>query len=962
MATSEIFQKLYSGLNPEQKRAVDTIEGPVMVIAGPGTGKTQILALRIANILLKTDTAPSSILALTFTEAGSEAMRKRLLDIVGPRAYEIEITTFHGFSNKIIGRFPDAFPGIIGREAAVQIDQIEIVQEILKKGDYSALRPYGDPEYYIRPVQQKISELKRDNISPKEYGEMVARAREEAEAAPERVHVKGAHKGKVKGVYLDLEKRIVRAEELVRLYGEYQEALGERGRYDYDDMIMEVVRALKSDPDLLLQLQEEYQYVLADEHQDANRAQNQILELLVNFHESPNLFIVGDEKQAIFRFQGASLEHFHYFKKLYPEAELITLRHNYRSTQTILDAAAEILRSDLAAQSVAPQKPISVRIFSRPDYEMRAMAEDIAVRLGETPENSPTVAVLYRANKDSHAVVEALEQAGVPFVIESDQEITGDIEIRKLILFLRAIDGYPDEKLFAEALHLNFLSRDEFEIYRAIALARKERKSLYEILHADRLAQQMKGWHKESLNLPLAQFFAFIVRESGFLGHLLAHRDGRIKLQKLEAFFDEVRSLGEAHHDYFLKDFLRYLDLLAEHGGSLARPLSRAGSGVRLMTAHKSKGLEFDLVYIVNATESSWSKRSRGSLFDLRLEPPSDDLSDDDRRLFYVALTRAKREAIISYSEKSIDGKEQFPTRFVASLAVPLVAHEPTTMLEEKYVAHPEEQFRARKSTGHPIKDSAFLRELFDAQGLSVTSLGNYLECPWLYFYRNLLRIPEAPSKHQMFGTAVHAALKRLFDSFVDGDPMSKRALVDSFIKNLDREPLSPKDYDESLLKGKKALPGYYDTYISSWRRTVLSEYAINGVLLDDIKLVGKLDKIEILDNGTDVNVVDYKTGKPKSEREIEAAGYRRQLAFYHLLLDRYENGRFKMVSGEIDFVEPDPKGRYFKKMIVIDKKETLELEATVRRIAEEIRTLAFWDKECDDEECEYCDLRKMMN
>ncbi len=341
--TNTKFKELYKKLNFRQREAVDAIEGPVMVIAGPGTGKTQILTLRIVNILRKTDIPPDAILALTFTEAGVSAMRKRLVSIIGSPAYRVGIFTFHSFCNDIIKRFPEEFPRIIGSTNVSDIDKIVIIKELIEKTTLKLLRPYGDTFYYLHPVRQKISELKRENISPKELELRIKNNELRFKKIPDIRHQKGVYKGKMKGKYETEKKNIEKNKELLKIYITYENMLAERKLYDYEDMILEVIRALEKKQDFCLRLQEEYQYVLADEHQDANNAQNKLLELLVSFHENPNLFIVGDEKQAIYRFQGASLENFLYFQKKYKGARVIILEDNYRSTQTILDAAHSVM-------------------------------------------------------------------------------------------------------------------------------------------------------------------------------------------------------------------------------------------------------------------------------------------------------------------------------------------------------------------------------------------------------------------------------------------------------------------------------------------------------------------------------------------------------------------------------------------------------------------------------------------
>ncbi|MES2966268.1 MAG: ATP-dependent helicase, partial [Patescibacteria group bacterium] len=277
-ALLENFNQAYQALNDAQKEAVDTIEGPVMVIAGPGTGKTQILTLRIANILLKTDTDPTSILALTFTESGAAAMRTRLHKYIGVRAYQVPIYTFHGFADRLIREYPDAYERIVGGKPASDIEKISIIESILDNPSIKKLRPSGDPTYYVQPILRIIGELKKEYISPDALATLVAEQENELEGM-EKTHSKGAHKGKVRGDYTKMEQIVVKNRELIHIYRLYQTHLREQKLYDFEDMIAETVVALTNNEDMVRDLQEQYQYLLADEHQDVNGSQNKILEL-----------------------------------------------------------------------------------------------------------------------------------------------------------------------------------------------------------------------------------------------------------------------------------------------------------------------------------------------------------------------------------------------------------------------------------------------------------------------------------------------------------------------------------------------------------------------------------------------------------------------------------------------------------------------------------------------------------
>lgn len=960
------FSTLYSRLNKAQKQAVDAIEGPVMVIAGPGTGKTSILTLRIANIIQKTDTAPENILALTFTESGAYAMRKKLVEIIGTAGYKVTISTFHGFCNEVIKQYPERFPRIIGSTAITDVDQIAIMEEIILNTDLELLKPYGDPFFYVRPVLGEIRKLKREAIGVEDFEKGIEKQEKDFEDEPERVHVKGAHKGKMKGEFVKLKEQIAKNRELLQLYTSYEKALMEKKYYDFEDMIVEVVKTLKEDSDLLLILQETHQYILADEHQDANNAQNAILELLSNFHENPNLFIVGDEKQAIFRFQGASLENFLYFKKLYPKAALIHLEENYRSTQSILDASHSLISNNtselkhvkLAARAQSGKEIIQIHEFANANTEHDFVAKEIKEKIKEGI-GADEIAVLYRNNNDAFAIACALEKAGIPFRIESDNDILKDEEIRKLLLIFESINDLSNEELLGKVLFVDFFKLDPLAVYKALQSARTEKKPLYEIVGREftEISAKFSSWASVAHNKPFISVFEIVVKESNFLATALASEGSYERLATLESFFSEINRLAGARKEYYLADFIKHLTRVREHGILTKTGTGNAKKGVRLMTAHRSKGLEFDSVYIIGAYDGHWGNKRERSYFHIPLIVGSSVAGiDDERRLFYVALTRARKAVSITYAREGGEGKEQLPAQFIGEIEERLKefkAHEERISLSE--------HFSQLKRPKEAVNNKEYLQTLFLEQGLSVTALNNYLKCPWEYFFVNLVRVPKSQSKHQMYGTAVHETLRTFFEKYKIEEDMGKDELIKLFEFNLNKLPILPMDYEETLKKGKKSLTGYYDTYKNMWPRQLLTEYKVHGVHFEspigDILLKGNLDKVE-LRGGDNVNVIDYKTGKPKTKID---ENYHRQLIFYKLLLDMDEKKKYVMKSGELDFVEPDDKGKYKKVRYEVEEKEVEELKELIKKTAGEIHSLSFWNTTCGEKDCEYCELGRLV-
>ncbi len=985
------FEERYAQLNKKQREAVEAIDGPVMVIAGPGTGKTSILTLRIANILKRTDTSPDCILALTFTESGVYSMRKKLSDIIGSSAYKVNIHTFHGFCNDIIKNYPEEFPRIIGAQNITDIDQIKILEEIIDNNKLEILKPYGDTYHYVRSIISEINNLKQENISPKDLAKILEKQTADFGLIPDLHHEKGKYQGEMKGKYKDLEKSNEKNKELQKVYVQYEKALETKRLYDYQDMILEVIKALESNKDLLLQLQEKYQYVLADEHQDANNSQNKILELISGFHKNPNIFIVGDEKQAIFRFQGASLENFLYFKKLYPKAVLIQLEENYRSSQSILDASHSLigkntqgqdLRVELKAKALHENIPISLYSFDKARNEVRFIAENIQEKI-KNGVNPSEIAVIYRENKDASLIARALEKLGLPFSIESDQELFSDNDIGKIILLLRAINDLGAGDILSRALFIDFLDLSYLYIYKVIAQAKTEKISIFEAIHKDEnfktLYEKLTHWGKQAKNSDLLDFFEMIIRESGFIKHILQSSESLDKIAKLDKLLSQMKELTASHKNYRLADFINYLDVLEKHNITVkTKGKAMSEKAVHLMTAHKAKGLEFDYVYVVNLVDGHWGNKREMRKFKLPISGSTIldyDAIEDERRLFYVALTRARKEACLSYAKSAEDGKILLPSQFLGEIDSAHLVIIDTKKLEEKYEATRADEFLPSKALPKDLKNKEYLRRLFFEQGLSVTALNNYLVCPWQYFFSNLVRLPQVLSKHQMYGTAVHNTLKHFFDKYRDEQDLSKKELLDLFEKYLAKQPISQNDFEDTIIKGRESLGGYYDNYKNTWIRSVLNEFNIVGVYADlkekvdgedKILLKGQLDKIEIKNDGT-VNVVDYKTRKPLSRNQIEGktknsdGNYKRQLVFYKILLDKYEKGKFQMHTGELDFIEPALNGEYIKENFEItadDEKEVLEL---ISQTATNIANLDFWDKRCEKKDCEYCALRAIM-
>src|SRR6187401_620154 len=343
------FREEYERLNEKQRLAVDTIDGPVMVIAGPGTGKTQILASRVGKILLETDTQPENILCLTYTDAGVVAMRKRLLQFIGSDAYKVNIYTFHAFCNDVIQENLSLFEKTT-LDPISDLERIELFKELIDSfpKNHPLKRYRGDVYFEINNLQQLFSAMKREGWTPAYINEKIDQYIAGLTTRDEFIYkrkFKEFNSGDLKKEKIEEEKE--RKEKLraaVNEFDRFQQMMRKRNRYDFDDMINWVIKAFEENKNLLARYQEQFLYILADEYQDTSGTQNRIIELLINYWEKPNVFVVGDDDQSIFRFQGANIENMLQFANSYQtDLQTVVLTNNYRSTQPILDVSKVLI-------------------------------------------------------------------------------------------------------------------------------------------------------------------------------------------------------------------------------------------------------------------------------------------------------------------------------------------------------------------------------------------------------------------------------------------------------------------------------------------------------------------------------------------------------------------------------------------------------------------------------------------
>lgn len=1032
------FSKEYQKLNKEQKLAVDTIEGPVMVIAGAGTGKTQTIALRIGKILQETQINPSNILCLTFTENAALNMRERLLQLIGPDAYGVRIATFHAFCNSVIKDYPQYFlKSAVESKAIDDITEIEIIRSLIDKLPQSSpLFNLNFPYFYQKEIISSISSLKKENIYPLRFDELIKDAAnfvilasplseklKELRASPksaseiisliknlipllnslplyqvrlnyflqlyesENINLSEI-KQKTRDFIDKSSDNLIKIRDFSIIYKNYQGELTRLGLYDYEDMILWVIVALQTHPELLLTYQENYQYLLVDEFQDTNSSQMEILNLLIKNQDNPNIFVVGDDDQSVYRFQGANVENlFSFYQKYKKNLKLIVLKNNYRSHQLILDSSTELInhnqirisqyisnidKSLIATKDYDPN-PINLFVADNSDEENYWVVQKIK-KLIESGVKAKEIAILYRNNADINDLLSLLSRNQILYLRSDAINILETIEIQQLLTLLKYLASPLDNTLLAHLLSFNFLRLPSNDLYRLFVLIAKEKLNLFEVIFNKQFLKENKfslkfikrinrftrfvvKTQKETNNLVPDELFNLIIRRFNYLNYLLKTKNISL-LKQLNTLYSHLKQ-SLSVQKLSLIEWVNKLSLLSENNLALNSSALQSDleNSLRLMTVHKAKGLEFDHVFIIKVLSEKWDKSSSRSLIKLPLGvlfyDIEADILEEDRRLFYVALTRAKKQIYLSYSRFNESRKEQLASRFVAEIDEKFIEKTSSDPAIEKntLIALYHPSLAKIKSTS---LSSYLLNYLSTSYRFNITHLNSYLKCPLCFFFKTILHLPSPKAKAMSFGTAVHGALAYLTQVYKkENFLISQEKFLSISYQNLKQENLSPIDFELLKVHGQEILTAYYQHYKESFNGNCLTEhdFKFKNVRLGNIPLTGKIDKIEFL-TGNQVNVVDYKTGKPdsKSQQLSPEGDYFRQLVFYKLLCGEAKGFPYEVVSGTIDFIEKNNKDQFVRKNYQLTGDDVSKLKSQITEVFNKIINLDFTpNSKCDD-------------
>jgi len=1028
---NEKFQQALANLNPEQLAAVNKMDGPVLVVAGPGTGKTQILAARIGKILTDTDALPSEILCLTYTDAGAIAMRKRLFDFIGPDAYRINIYTFHAFCNEIIQENLEYF-GKLNLEPLSELDAAMLFRELVDDfpNDHLLKRFTGDIYFDAPRLQRLFSTMKSEGWDSAMIEAAVKEYLDDLPNREEFIYKRANLKAGIKigdPKQKDIDKIAEAMQKLVAAVNEYYNyslKMSNKGWYDYDDMIIWVLKAFRENEEILRKYQERYQYILVDEFQDTSGSQNELLKFLLNYWETPNVFVVGDDDQSIFKFQGANMKNILDFANDYVKTlHTVVLKHNYRSNQHILDISKalinnnkERLTSELALdknlQSSHPRfdvltvEPV-IHEYENPGQEVVDVAMQIKdlVEKGTPPEE---IAVIYRNHSQVEELLQYLDVQKIAVNTKRKIDVLEQPFGEKIITILRYLamemdSPYSGDELLFEIMHYDFFNIAPIEIAKASIAVSKEnyatasnnqpktslRRYISELrtpaqpglfdsvqnVEMKFLISDIDYLLKESVSVTLQQFFQQVIAKMGILRYIMNQPDKGTHMQMLTSFFDFLKEESRKNPEIKLSDLITTIDLMKKNNIRLSlNQVIFSDKGINFLTAHGSKGLEFEYVFFIGCDKKTWDSKGRNNGFsypDTLTRGPSDDIAqkEESRRLFYVALTRAKQCLMISYASKDRNGKDQEASQFIGEILAdtPLVVHYPKVN-EEDMLGFYATQFSVDDKPKIELLDRNYINQLLQNYTLSVTHLNNYLDCPLRFYFQCLIRVPSGKSPAATFGQAVHWALNRTFKKLKEwGDEFPP---TEEFMKEYrwymyrNRDSFTKEDFKLRVAYGEKILPAYYEQNIGSWNKIAITERTIKNIQIEGVPIKGNLDKIEF--EGKNVSVVDYKTGKLKNAKDKllrptneqpNGGDYWRQAVFYKILIDHDRND-WQVVNTIFDFVEPIKDGEYHKEKLFINSEDTATVTDQIKTVYQKIMAHDF-NTGCGKKECDWCHFVK---
>lgn len=1009
--------------NSKQQQAIDILNGQVMLLAGPGTGKTFTVIHRIEKMLAD-GVEPSSILCLTFSDAAASEMRQRLIKKMGVVASAVDIYTYHSFCNDLIKTYPDKFEMTSGVKLITDAEKISIMKECIDDANLEFFVPSrADRYFFTKNFISYVEKLKTQRVSKDEYmacidtNPMLMPRYKELESEIYEREQSGNTKNKTR--YNELEKiktNIEKAKELWTLFELYSTKMINKNLIDFSDMINLVLTSFEEDSQFLSEVSNKYKYFLVDEYQDTNDLQNQIIFNLLDGNDEKNIFVVGDDDQIIYGFQGAKSDNIENFLTKYPNTTVICLEENNRSTQTILDFSNLIVNQDenrlennlyfkekyniskkLTAKNpkiIVKDKKIKRIQFGEILQEFNYIVDDIktliesdfAPKTDEDKIDYSQIAIISKKRAELQTFAELLKGKNIPFQIDEGKSI---FAIRSTILiyfYIKAMNNYltSSDKLFGLLLSEPFKidQQDYNKILEEKRLWKKDESSDFITL-----MRNLNGWKNPEKITKFLETFDYlqdyassnnlrntvveIINRTGLLTYFYKSGKNRSEnLAGIRKIISEATDFQNSDSTKNLSDFVKYLDDCFENEIDINLDKdSVVQNAVQLMTYHGSKGREFEYVYLPNLISSNWEDfRMPGEYKLITEDVPDKDAAQAKKdsellKLLFVGITRAKHTLTISFADSN-NGKAQQITKYL----------EPTANYDfdsEQFECSADDlttEFYRSVSSDVFDNQKAFKNEIEErvkSVVLSPSRLNDYLGCPRKFFYVKVLGIDveEADWDGANFGTLIHSLLERAVKVAKESAYPTLEEILEKFRLGMDGMKFSSEAKKEKYFKqGQKLLTNYYPYFsqIPISRITDI-EFSFYGVDVDGDFITGKIDRIEKNSDGT-YELYDYKTGNYTSEKKIapneEKQNYFNQLCFYKYAYEKLTGNKVSKVG--IIYVENHEKS--------VDKYLTDDdmkyIETLIKDTYQNIKALKFnpikEDKQGACKNCVYKQLCKL--
>ncbi|HBB02902.1 MAG: ATP-dependent DNA helicase PcrA, DNA helicase II / ATP-dependent DNA helicase PcrA [Candidatus Peregrinibacteria bacterium GW2011_GWF2_38_29] len=855
-------------LNQNQDACVKHIDGPLLVVAGAGTGKTRVITNRILHLVQEKGIPTNRILALTFTEKAANEMTNRV-DTDMPFGYEeIWIKTFHGFCDKIL-REKGIENGIDPNfKLLTKTQQWTLLKENFYDFEFEYYKPSGNNSGFIHTLLTHFSKLKDEYILPEEYKKF---AEIKLAAAKD-----------------DLEKEEAdKMNEIANAYEKYQEFLLQENAMDFGDLIINAIRLFEARKTVLNYFQDRFSYIMVDEFQDTNYAQTFLMLMLAGKHK--NLVVVGDDDQAIYRWRGASLNNISMFKKAFPEAKFISLIQNYRNNQDILDASYSLIQNNNPERLEAREK-ISKKLQSEVGKDTKGSAEiwhfenylheaneiasyiDGKIKEGANPSD---FAILGRTNGLLQPFIDELKSKQIPYFARANRSVVETSEARDLISILRVMMDKKDNTAIFRILQIPVFDIPMKDIFNFMNELNATHESYFNNLDEYGQKNKIDGLCRvytildELINnaksKPVSMIFGEFLEKSGYIKFLTdnLNRENEDKIHNISAFSKIVGDFERENKNNYIGHFLDYLDLIEEAEIIESENDYEQEEGVKILTVHSAKGLEFKNVFVVNLVKNRFPGTNRSDQIetpDALLKEPlpmGDHHKEEERRLFYVACTRAKEKLFLTYSDKYEGVKKWEKSIFLEEVA------------KENKIEQKDFELKTEINISKPdFGDKIYKPKKKVGVHVSYSQLDTFNMCPLKYSYRYIISLPSQPSSASSFGTAVHDTLKDLYKMIMEGQEVSMEILQSLYEKNWVNLGYQSKAHEnKQKQKGLEILTKYYEANSKPWAVPAFIERDFS-LKIGPYMIKGRIDRIDEIDDGV-FEIIDYKTGKSKRDQNV---------------------------------------------------------------------------------------------